>query len=419
MQVRPSSASAKFERYAEVRVWAGLLAGESRGEAWVRGGYAAQATVVRIARELDIVRTGGLICLMGSQGVGKSSALMALSQRIPNSIILKWRRDEELHKSFLQSTRRMSYEYLYHYSMKLDRELDFKQLDSKVPFLNSWDQGVREQFSDDIVTLEREGEHYSAVPDIAWAESKLDRSTVRRLRQDVCFEILFDKAVVFIDTPDYSKTDRRRMAKDLESIHWLWNKIASSSGPSIVFAVQKEMSEGHFFLDKAHRFELEPLQPELMVRVYVHRFEGAEPFTDGALLKLAQMSRGIFRRFLRYILLSLDLWEQKANRGEAIDVDLVVEAVPVERLVEDMELELFALFPKQSDLRGLAVRLIMLLEGGERKQSELLSLLGVRDYTLTRLLAKLEEVHYVTRRRKGNDKIVNLHSQSSHGDQVH
>lgn len=90
-----------------------------------------------------------------------------------------------------------------------------------------------------------------------------------------------------------------------------------------------------------------------------------------------------------------------------IDVDLVVQAVPVERLVEDMELELFALFPKHSELRSLAVRLIMLLEErGELKQCELADLLDVKDYALSRVLMKLEAGRYVTRRRDGNDKIV-------------
>jgi hypothetical protein len=124
------------------------------------------------------------------------------------------------------------------------------------------------------VRLEKEGEFYSSCPDIAWAESKLAKSTVKRLRLDTCFEILLEKSLILIDTPDYSRTDRRKMARDLDSIHWLWNKIASTSGPTIVFAVQKEMSEGHFFLDKAHKFELEPLAPEKMVELYVRRFEG-------------------------------------------------------------------------------------------------------------------------------------------------
>jgi hypothetical protein len=396
------------KRYDDVRVWAGLLAGESRGEAWVNGGYAAPDTVVRIARQLDTLRSGGLICLIGSQGVGKSSALMALYQWRPDTILLKWRRERELHTSFLENTRKTSHAYLYRYSIKLDYELESKL---RLSALNPADRLSLEQFSESIVRLEQEGVLYSSCPDIAWAESKMDKSTVQRLRQDTCFEVLLEKEVILIDTPDYSKTDRRRMAKDLESIHWLWNKIASSGGPTIVFAVQKEMSEGHFFLDKANKFELEPLQPERMVQVYVRRFQSTEPFTEKALLKLAEMSRGIFRRFLRYILLSLDRWECKPDSTEVIDEDLLVQAVPVERLAEDMELELFALFPKHSDLRLLAVRLIMLLEErGERRQSELEDLLGVKDYALSRLLAKLETAHYVTRRREGNDKVVSLYA---------
>jgi hypothetical protein len=202
------------------------------------------------------------------------------------------------------------------------------------------------------------------------------------------------------------------MAKDLESIHWLWNRIANSGGPTIVFAVQKEMSEGHFFLDKARKFELEPLAPQRIVEAYVRKFQSTKPFTEEALLKLARMSRGIFRRFLRYILLSLDLWEYKSRRSEVIDEDLVVEAVPMEQLTEDMELELSALFPKHSDLSSLAVRLMMLLEErGEVKQSALSDLLDVKDYALSRLLTKLEAAHHLTRRREGADKIVSLRSR--------
>jgi hypothetical protein len=53
------------------------------------------------------------------------------------------------------------------------------------------------------------------------------------------------------------------------------------------------------------------------------------------------------------------------------------------------------------------VRLMMLLEeSGERRQGELVSLLGVETYELSRLLSKLETAHWVTRRRDGNDKIV-------------
>ena len=107
---------------------------------------------------------------------------------------------------------------------------------------------------------------------------------------------------ILIDSPDYSKADRRLMTKDLEEIYWLWNTFASSATspipPNIVLALQKEMFRDHFFFDKMEKVELEPLKPERMVEAHRRRFNAIEPFTEDALLTLARMSRGIFRRFL-------------------------------------------------------------------------------------------------------------------------
>ena len=81
----------------------------------------------------------------------------------------------------------------------------------------------------------------------------------------------------------------------------------------------------------------------------------------------------------------------------------------MERLAEDMELELAELFPKQSDLRLQAVRVLMHLEeSGPKKQSELAEELGLEGYAMSRLLAKLELHRHITRRREGTDKIVSL-----------
>ena len=209
-------------------------------------------------------------------------------------------------------------------------------------------------------------------------EQRLEKATVNRLRGKAWMETLRTKRIVLIDTPDYSKTDRRLMAKDLEEIYWLWNTLASSSlsEPNIVLAIQKEMFRGHFFFDKMRKIELKPLTPERMIESYVRRFRTAEPFTEDALLTVARMSRGIFRRFLRYITLTLQHWETKKNGP--IDTTIVKEAVTVQRLAEDMERELAELFPKQSDLRIQAVRLLMRLEeSGPRKQTELVEELGM------------------------------------------
>jgi DNA-binding MarR family transcriptional regulator len=250
----------------------------------------------------------------------------------------------------------------------------------------------------------------------------LGKARVESTRKDVWRDMLNEKHSIFIDMPDYSKTDRRMMAKDLEEIYWLWQSLNrfrhrsadSAPTPNIVIAIQKEMFGGHFFFDKMQKIELHPLQPETMVEAYRRRFKSIDPFTTDALLTLARMSRGIFRRFLRYIMLTLELWEEKRRVGRIhIETETVKEAVTMAQLAEDMEVELADLFPKHSDLRWLTVRLLLLLqERGERKQSELADSLEVEAYALSRLLRKLEASHYITRRRERNDKIVNLYSQN-------
>jgi len=180
--------------------------------------------------------------------------------------------------------------------------------------------------------------------------------------------------------------------------------------PDIVVAIQRQMFRDHFFFDKMEKVELEPLKPEQMVEAYRKRFKAIEPFTEDALLTLARMSRGIFRRFLRYITLTLQYSESHGKK--IIDTETVKEAVTVERLAEDMELEFVELFPKQSDLRLQAVGLLMHLEeSGPNKQTELAEELDLEGYAMSRLLAKLELHRYIARRREGTDKIVSLREE--------
>jgi DNA-binding MarR family transcriptional regulator len=153
-----------------------------------------------------------------------------------------------------------------------------------------------------------------------------------------------------------------------------------------------------------------------MMGVYKKRFETVEPFTEEALLALARMSRGIFRRFLRYITLALDIWEEKHRTSEEhIDVEVVKEAVTTERLAADMDLELSGLFPKHSDLRFHAVQLIMhLQEHGPQKQSQLSNVLDIGTYSVSRLLTRLEQksIHNPNSRRNGQDRVTKQASVS-------
>jgi DNA-binding MarR family transcriptional regulator len=51
---------------------------------------------------------------------------------------------------------------------------------------------------------------------------------------------------------------------------------------------------------------------------------------------------------------------------------------------------------------------MFLEESGPRKQTELVEELGMEDYAMSRLLAKLELHRYIVRRREGTDKLVSL-----------
>ena len=310
--------------------------------------------------------SGAIIGLVGLQGVGKSNALRVLQifnminqdksykkehkESLPShlldTVLFKWRREPQLFTSLLNGTHDLSSDFSRAYKSKL--------VELTKPSLQVWNRSV----IDNPQTLNPE-----------WAERQISRRKVQIVRQTVWLELLRSKKTILIDTPDYSKTDRRLMAKDLEELYWLWNTLSDwetpdkKPKPNIVVAIQKEMFGGHFFFDKMQKIELHPLQPETMVEAYKRRFKTTDPFTSDALLDSARMSRGVFRRFLRYIMLDARPLGRKQRVGtDRIETETVRTAVTVERLAEDMELELVDLFPKHSDLSSLAVKLLLLLQ---------------------------------------------------------
>jgi len=423
---------------SEIYSWASQLASESRKSGWVSSWYVWPSAVQEMLHKLETT-SGGIFGLVGFQGVGKSSALQAIFRNrveqadrqrrekgengsVPLSrcriVLFKWRREPELSKSLLSGSHEASEGFLSEY---------LPELLERSSTLTRHVTPTRSRLLQELSVLEHETESVTsllaamkdpgfyasaaALDEVNRLERKLDKAALKKMREIAWFRMLGQNDTILIDTPDYSKTDRRLMAKDLEGVYWLWNAFASSASssvsPNIVLAIQKEMFRDHFFFDKMVKVELEPLRPEQMVEAYRKRFKSTDPFTEDALVTLARMSRGIFRRYLRYIALTLRHWE--TNKTERIDTTIVKEAVTFERLARDMELELVELFPKQSDLRLQAVRLLMHLEEcGPRRQTELAGGLGMEGFAVSRLLTKLELHRYVVRRREGADKIVSV-----------
>jgi len=80
-----------------------------------------------------------------------------------------------------------------------------------------------------------------------------------------------------------------------------------------------------------------------------------------------------------------------------------------------MELELSSFFRKNTELRTLAVQVLMHLEEkGPLKQSQLAQELDTEPSTMSRLLKKLETSKYFKRSRDGTDKVVSLFTDEKH-----
>ena len=187
------------------------------------------------------------------------------------------------------------------------------------------------------------------------------------------------------------------MAKDLEGIDKLWYDMRYGENydkKHLIVAVQKEMFRGHYLFGKGQVFKLRPLTPDELMKFYWRKFSSGYPFGGDSLIVVAGLSRGIFRRFIRYIRLCLQ--DMKGRGVESINVDDVRRVISLDVIAGDMDLELSGLL--RGSEKGYAVAVISALMGeGEMNQKDLALRLGVSETIMSRLMGKLEGLGYVRR----------------------
>lgn len=202
---------------------------------------------------------------------------------------------------------------------------------------------------------------------------------------------------LFIDMGDYSKSGRGSMNRHLTQIRTLWLETRRYN-LTIIVSIQKEMYHSHFLFGKIDAIELEPLKPVQLVEAYKRFWKTSEPFTDNALLLLAQLSRGIFRRFMKYIQTCIEKHQLTASKG-FINVKAVNQTVTFDQIARDMDLELSDIF-RRSEQKLEAVKLLdYLRQNTEANQKQIAEGIGVSESTVTRLMRKMEAHRYVTRKR--------------------
>jgi len=260
--------------------------------------------------------------------------------------------------------------------------------------------------------------------DVLKLRTLIPQRVVRELEMEALRRLLEYQKVIMIDMPDYPRHDRRLIARDLDDIAGLWNRLmvsAQAKETSLIVFIQKETfsAADHFFYGKCDIIPLMPLTLKQLLDAYITKWRSYAPFTEEALQYIARMSRGVFRRFKRYIALTLEMSSQPP-----LDLELVKKAVTDEEVMRDMDKELDGIFRKREQ-KEKAVELIKVLSkphiqaeeakaAGAKSLKEFISSdadsvpdgipqqqlawdLGLSEMALSRLVRELEQHGYVKR----------------------
>jgi len=239
-----------------------------------------------------------------------------------------------------------------------------------------------------------------------------------------------DVQTLVVDLWDVSKTSIKDIVKALDALQDWWyarsryrvQRVGSGSFkdkgvPNIVVMLQKEALPLHFFLGKMVPFELKPWKPEELVAAYegyLQRFRwkglGTYPFNREALTEIAFLSRGIFRKFKEYVAACFDvvlLTDEGFNVDRIITLDDVRSIITTDKLVQDMELTLCELWPRNKDNRVYAVKVLRFLrENGPTPQKVLANEIFDGNLMLcSRILNKLGDYAFLKMEKKGAEKI--------------
>ena len=302
------SRSAKKEKpkptLRNVYGWASHLTAETR---FTIEDYYWSKSAKKLLFKLKYIEQG-LIGVIGLQGIGKTTTLQVLASELHTkerpSVFIRWTPDW-----FEQFTKRFGTKVREEYRLGVfDAAYDkaeayarqWKPLFGRVPdrnTLSGLELGQKGYMTKDAVSLSE-------------AELIVGKRECKKIMERAVYWALSEARYLFIDLPDYSKSSRRNMIRDLRDVEALWKKLQQEpfeqTNQILVVGCQKELFKGHFFFGKMDVVEIESLKPEELVEAYKRKWEDVKPFTQDALFLIAELSRGVFRRFLKYIQLLIE-----------------------------------------------------------------------------------------------------------------
>jgi len=337
-----------------------------------------------------ITTKGNLIAVVGLQGSGKTALRQALwvklGQANKNCLCFKW---GALNPKLLNLDEDVA--------SVLRRLVDVYGWFTTVKKLGVNEEKLKAFYNGELSAVEEA----NLKPLILKLASKKEKEDIQRT---ALLDAVQTRDTILIDFPDYSRLNQAQLIKNLDEFAKWWESVilADCEGvynqkPNVIIFFQKELFSGHFLFGKFDVCELRPMTPQLLIRILKENCGSIEPFTVEALEYLGRLSRGIIRRFKKYVKTCLEKALQ--HSCNSITVDYAKQWIGLEQLERDMELELMDVFPKQKELRKSSVILLQLLN--ERKaipQNEIAeTVFDGNKMKCSRVLEKLEAWNYIVR----------------------
>jgi len=243
--------------------------------------------------------------------------------------------------------------------------------------------------------------------DLSIAEKIVGKTRLKQIRDEAFTTYLSSIHMWFIDMPDYSKSNASLMNADIDELQAFW-ELLSGEPAHILIAVQKEliMKHPHFFWGKCDMMTLELLSVDELVEAYKLITDNNPTFSDEALKLLAQLSRGVFRRFKKYIRIT---FENNLNENMPLTPEHVNKAISEKQLFEDMELELCDIFADREKRMQAVLILNFLRNNSNVNIKTIAENLTLSEFVVQKLIQKLHVYRYVSvARGQGKELLTSL-----------
>jgi hypothetical protein len=328
----------------------------------------------------------GLSLVYGLQGTGKSRILRQLANE--GTYLFKWSKNW---KDEIWQRRYCASQYY--------GTVSFEYEDQVNAYGRSGQSQKVYKIGDPSTILQRR--------EISLMEAFLGKSKCNELREKAIAYFLDSIRIFLIDMPDYSRSNTNALIHDIAEIQRFWESLGYKGDKHLVIAIQKELvtKAPNFFWGKCDRYTVEPLTTEQLIEAFKLSNPEGDIFDFEALQLLGQLSRGVFRRFKKYMRLTIEA----DHKTLPITKDKVEKAITDDIVFQDLDQELADLFDDEEKRRCASKVLSYLRSHNEVNVKTIAEDIGVSESMAQKIVQKLALYNYITTKHgEGKEKLVSL-----------